>query len=810
MADTDEQHVQDIMHTVLGMPGATMPGTDMTGPSVGGGMGSSQALTPMTDSQLLALVGQKIASSHQWYGTGKLASQRIQADQYYRGEPLGNEQDGRSQVVSRDVAEAVDSLMPSLMRIFASGEEVVVMEPSRPDAEEAAKQATDYLNWEFLQQNSGFDVLYTWFKDALLKRNGIVAAWYETRTTRQKDTYHGLTEQQWQAVTQDPSVKVLQTEQYADESQPPQPMINPMTGQPAIDPHTGQPMMQPPQMLYDCTIMAAKPVKKLIVENVPPDEFIIERRAVSLSKANYMGRRREETISDLIELGYDRDLVLSIPSGDDHEYTQERIERFAEEDQLPYGTEGDSLDPTMRKVWITQSYFRVDYDGDGVAEWRKVTTAGDSALAGTIILDNEEIDDHPFASLTPKPDPHRFYGFSLYDETSDIQEINTALMRGALDSIYLGNSQRIGAVEGQVNFDDLLDSRVGGVVRLKNPNALVPIPSINVAPDAFNMMDRMNAMREKRTGISVQAAGVDPNILNSSATGASILNNNQQQRAELIARVFAETGVKRLFRRIFELTCLHQDKAKTVRLRGKWVDIDPTDWKGRMDVTVSVGVGLGNRQEKMQTAMMMLNLDEKIVSLQQGIQGPLLTGKHIYNKLAKVVEAAGWKSVEPYYQDPDTAPPVPPKPPSPQEQIEQVRLQIEQLKVTNEQHSLAVESQGDQIEAQTELAKAKMDNETKIAIAYIQAHADVQSSIAGKQNVTVSKDGQMMQEPPTSALMDTVNQQLQQTFAGMQQQIDLLKNSHTQLAQSNADLAHAVTKPKKVLTDAEGNITGVE
>lgn len=692
--DDDSQHFSDLV-SVLQNQSTSLPQLDQ-----------------MSEQTLLALIGQRLSASHQWYGTGKLASQRMKADQYYRGDPLGNEVDGRSQVVSRDVAEAVDSMMPSLIRVFTSGEQVVVMEPSRPDAEEASKQATDYLNWVFLQQNEGFQVIYNFLKDGLLKRNGIAMAWYETRISRQKSEYTGLTEGQYRTLLSDGSIEVLKFNKYPDTSVPPQqpqPQINPMTGMPMQDPMTGQMVMQPPPpppMLYDCTIMSSKPEKNLVVQNVPPDEFVIERRASSLDTANYMARRRKMVISDLLELEYPRELVMSIPVGSDIEYTQERIKRFQDEDELPYGTDGENLDKTMRKVWVTESYIRVDFDGDGIAEWRKVTTAGDSAEAG-IILDNEEIDDHPFAAWTPIPDPHRFYGYSIYDQTHDIQDIKTALMRGSLDSIYLANSPRLGFLEGQANVDDLLDNRVGGLVRLKNPNAIIPIPSVNAAPQAFEMIGYMDQVREKRTGVATASAGLDPNILNSSATGANILNNNNQQRLELIARVCAETGIKRLFRRMFQLICMHEDKAKTIRLRGTWVDIDPRDWKDRMDVTVSVGVGLGDRVEKMNSAMMMLNLDQKIFQMQGGLEGPFLTPQNIYNKLEKVVEAAGWKSVQPYYTDPKTLPPPKPKGPTP-----------------DQQHEMAMaerQAQLEQLKSQTTLTKTQMDNQTDITVAQIQA-----------------------------------------------------------------------------------------
>jgi len=681
----------------------------------------------MPERSLIQIIQEKVQNSHQWYGTGALASQRIEADKYYRGEPRGDEIEGRSQVVSRDVAESVDSMMPSLMRIFAGGDQVVIMEPSRQDAEDDAEQATDYLNWLFLQQNEGFQVLYTWFKDALLKRNGVVMAWHETRISRQRDSYEGLTEQQFQIIQNDPAYEVVDSSSYPDPYAPPapqQPVID-QSGMPLIDPMTGQMAMQPPPpppMLFDCAIIASKPVKKIVIENVPPDEFIIEKRAVSLETAGFLGRRRKMAVSDLIELGFDRDTVMNIPRSEESEYSQEKLERFREENTMP-GIEGESIDKTMRKVWITEAYLRVDYDGDGIAEWRKVVVAGEGTVVSGAILSNEEIDDHPFSSLTPYPDPHRFYGYGIFDQTKDIQDIKTALLRGALDSIYLANQPRLGVVDGQVNVDDLLDARAGGIIRMKNPNALVPVATVMAAPQAFQMVEYMDATRANRTGVSPGTAGLDPNILNSSATGANILDNNQQQRLELIARVFAETGIKRLFRRIFELVCTNSDKAQTVKLRGKWVDIDPTQWKSRMDVTVSVGIGLGSKSQAMAQAMGMLSLDERIVALQGGVQGPLLNAKNIYNKLAKVIQAAGWKSIEPYYTDPDTVPPPPPAPPDPTIEIEHMRVQTEQMKLQKMAAKEQSDSQQVMFQADIQMRIAELESQTKIAVAQIQADA---------------------------------------------------------------------------------------
>lgn len=614
----------------------------------------------MSDADLQSLIQQKLGVSHQWYGSGKLAAKRIEADQYYRGEPRGDEQDGRSQVVSRDVAESVDSLMPSLMRIFASGDQVVIFEPNGPEDEEAAKQATDYINHVFMQDNEGFLIMQTWFKDALLKKNGIVKSWYDVRTKRTKTNYEGLTEQQYQLFCgPQTDCTIISQQSYPDPSQPPQPVIDPASGQPQLDPQ-GQPAMTPPVMLYDLSVMEAKPEKRIRVINVPPDEFLIERRAAGIDTAGFLAHRCRRTISDLLESGFDEAKVKAIPTTNGDEFSQERIERFSDEETTPADGDGDMLDPTTRKVWVTDAYLLVDFDGDGYAEWRNVTLAGEET---GVILQNIEVDDHAFSSLTPKIEPHKFYGRSLFDDTKDIQDIKTALQRGLLDNVYFSNAPRIGALESNVNLDDLLDVRPGGIVRMKRPDAIVPIITPNMAGECINAIEYVDSIREQRTGITRYNQGLDSDSLNKTATGINIIANAGQQRQEMIARNFAETGVKHLFRRLFQLSCQHEDKARTVRLRNKWVEVDPRDWKDRMDVAVSVGVGLGNKEQQAAIAGQVLAMTQNIIKLQGGINGPIVTAENAYAQLGKFIEAVGWKTPEPYFSDPKNAPP--PQPPQP-------------------------------------------------------------------------------------------------------------------------------------------------
>lgn len=679
--DREVQFPHDLIHAIDGQEHLNAPQWNgEAGNTVEAEEGESVEETGMSEDDLKIFIKHRLENSHMWYGSGKLSAKRIEADRYYRGEPLGNEEEGRSEVVSRDVAEAVESAMPSLMRIFAGGEQVCQFEPFGPEDEEKAKEATDYINHIFMNENEGFMIIYTWIKDSLLKKNGIVKAWHETRMCRKKERYEGLTQEQVQSLYADQSIQVVSVEQYADQVEMPDPM-------------TGLPMPQP-ITLYNCVVTAQKPEKRIRVMNVPPDEFIIERRATSIYTAGFLAHRGKRTINDLIECGHDPEKCKAIPRDDERDYTAERLERFNDEEQLPYNGESNDIDPLMRKVWVTEAYVQCDFDGDGTAEWRCVILAGDSTGNG-IILSNEEITDHPFADLTPVPEPHKFYGQSLFDQTRDIQDIKTALIRGVLDSTYLANSPRYGVVEGKVNIDDFLDSRPGGAVRLKSADALVPIASTPVSAAAMSVIEYIDSVKQRRTGIdSNSQAGINPDVLNSSATGADIINTASQQRLELMARIMAETGVKRLFRIIFQLTCEYQDAPKVVRLRNKWINVDPRDWKDKMDVAVTVGIGLGSKAQQAAIARQLLEVDKTIIELQGGIDGPLVKIDNVYNKLVKLVEAVGYKNPDPYYNDPKNYQAPPPKPPTPEQQIHMQELQSKAVQASAQADKAKADSYG--------------------------------------------------------------------------------------------------------------------
>ena len=364
-------------------------------------------------------------------------------------------------------------------------------------------------------------------------------------------------------------------------------------------------------------------------------------------------------------MGYDRDLIDRLPGAEDDDPTGEQHERSAFDDEQGDRTLADGPNRAMREVWITECYVKADWDGDGIAERRKVTVAG----SGPEILDNEPWDGPvPFISVTPILMPHRFFGLSIADLVMDLQLIKSTILRQILDNLYLSNTGRH-IISDQVNLDDMLTSRPGGIVRLKNgampgQGHILPLDTPLVASQAFPMLEYIDGVRENRTGVTRYNQGLDADTLNKTATGINQIMSAAQQRIELIARVFAETGVKDLFRKILELVNRNQNAPRIIRLRNRWVPMDPREWSTQMDVSINVGLGTGNKDQMLLHLQNLLSIQVQAIRMQGGIDGPLVTLENVYNTLAKLVENAGLKSADPYFTAPGARPamPAPPQP----------------------------------------------------------------------------------------------------------------------------------------------------
>ena len=608
--------------------------------------------------EILRVLANEIHSASGYIG-GELVARRKKSLEYYLGMPLGNEQEGRSQVISNDVLDTVESLMPSLMKIFTAGENVFECEGVGPEDEEMARQCSDYLNHIFYKENNGFIALYSAFKDALIQKNGILKVFWDNSQKTEREEYTRLTDDEFNDLVDNAEVKVSAHTEYEE----------------PITDDRGKEIDK--VKLHDVVIHRTKLYGKVTIEPVPPEEFLIERRCKSIETANFICHRTQKTKTELVEMGYDQELVDSLPTGDTDYYTEDKFVRHQNVDFSHGQTDGDE---STQDVLIHESYIRMDVDGDGKAELLKITTAGEA----TKLLDIEEVDNMPFISMTPVIMPHRFHGRSIAELVEDIQLIKSTVMRQMLDNMYLTNNNRVAIQDGQVAMDDLLTNRPGGIVRTKQPpqNVMMPIQAQPITDQASGMLGYLDAVKESRTGVSKTAQGLNPDSLNNkTATGMNQVLTQSQMRMELIARIFAETGVRDLGLKLFELICKYQQKEKIVRIRGKYIPMRPYEWKDRVNVTVRVGLGTGSKEQQLILINAILERQMQAINLQQNVYGPMVNLRNIYNSLKKLVENAGLSSIEPFFMDPEVGaaqmPPLPPKPPTEFEKVTLAQVQGE-------------------------------------------------------------------------------------------------------------------------------------
>lgn len=661
----------------------------------------------MTDDELIELVRREERTSLD-YLSGTLADERAENMELYLGDKTREltAQEGRSSVVSMDVQEAVESMMPYLMKVFTSGDEVVRFNPKNKEDVAGAEQETDYVNHVIINQNNFFLVASQWFKDSLINKNGYVKFWWDESEEVTQESYQGLTDAELQMLLQDEDVEPIEHTAYPDTS-------DPMTQQVMQAAQMGDEqailMAQQLPMLHDVKVKVTNKEGKAKIEPCPPEEVLIsaDERSIDPNTVRFFEHRQWKTISDLREMGYD------IPDDiqDDAStlwMSEEWLSRneFAEEE-----TYRDDIDAgPNRRVVYREAYMKVDYDGDGIAERRLICLVGDEILA------NETVDLVPFANITPFIMPHRHIGRALADYVKDIQIIKSVIMRNVLDNFYSSNNGRW-AISDKVNLDDLLVSRPGGVVRVEgNPGAeIMPMVTNPIGTAAFPLMEYLDTNKENRTGITRYNQGLDANSLNKTASGINQIMNAAQAKQELIARTFAETGVKQLFLGVHKLLQQHANKQEVIRLRNQWVEVDPRQWKTRTDMTVAVGLGTGNKQEMLQQIMNILQVQR------EAIQVGIATPQNIYEACMELTKNAGFKDGDKYWTNPSQQPPQQPQPDPKLIEIQQ-KAQLEQAKLQQDdkQHSEEMQLQAQKqqqdffVSMQEIMAKQQTENDKRM------------------------------------------------------------------------------------------------
>ena len=703
----------------------------------------------MDEYKLKALIASEIQTSMGYLG-GELTEQRTKSLEYYFGEPFGNEQDGRSQVISTDVADTIESILPTIMRTFTASPKAVQCVGNKPGDEAAAKQATDYLNHVFYKDNPGFTLMYTFFKDALLQKNGIMKIYWDDSLDVERSTYAGLTDDEFAMLVADPEVKVLEHTEYdIDDEEALKEAADYIEAQ-------GMPSdVQSSGKMHDVVVNRMNKKGQVRIENVPPEEFLIARNAKTIEEAHFTAHRKYITRSELVEMGFDVEEVKGLPTDNDQRYSEERTTRYEDLDYNSLNRHSTS-DTANEQILIYECYIKLDEDEDGIAELRKVTVAGDSSYK---ILDNVPFDRQPFVSVTPILVPHRFYGRSVSELVEDVQLVKSTIMRQLLDNMYLTNNNRVAVMDGQVNIDDLLTNRPGGIVRTKQPpqSVIQPLQSQPLNQQAMPLLEYLDVVREQRTGITRYSQGMDADSLNKTASGINQILTQAQLRVELICRVFAETGVKELFKKLLETVIKHETKEKIIRVNEQYVTMMPMEWINRCNVDIQVGLGTGSKEQELVILNNILERQLQAINLQKSAAGPMVNLRNVHNTLTKLVEAAGLKNVETYFTDPIIgASQMPPPQPPPPTEFEKVTLA--QVQGENQRKILDMQVKEKELDLKTQQMILEFETRIKELEAKYQVQFD--SNAIKREAMTSKSDGQT----PQLGDIGEETQRQQQTF----------------------------------------------
>ena len=626
----------------------------------------------LTDKEVLTFVDQEMESSIGYSG-GETSKERALAWDYYLSKPMGNEVEGRSSVVTSDVSDIVDGMIPSLLRLFTTTDNLVNFEPTgREDVAQAA-QESDYVNYVFFKKNpNAFLLLYTWFFDALIQKNGVVKAWRDESEVITEESYSNLSEEEVFKLLEDEELDPVERDEKVEIIQTPEGDV--------------------PVTLHDIKFKRTTTKGVIRVENVPPEEYRIsaDSRSIDPTEARMIGQEREITRSELISMGFDKDLVYSLPASANSNDTEEKIaRRDIEEFQTGVPQRAQEL------IQVREAYIKLDMTGNGKSELRQVITAGNQVLL------NEPADRQPYHVISPQPLPHKHFGRASAEKVMDIQQVNTTLLRQILDNYYHTNNPGHGVWEqgiGDNTLDDLLTTDIGRVVRFDRPvgESYAPMTVPFVAGQAFTALEYFDKVKRDRTGVQADGDGLNPeqlkNIQQSVLTQA---NDLSRMKIEAVARIFAETGIKSLFLHIHELILKHQDRQEVINLRGEWIPVDPTSWKNRYDMTVNIGLGIGSKESK----MMQLNQiwEKQTQGLQMGITKP----NNLYNTATEMANAAGFKDGNTFFTNPGDGD-------LPQND-EQMKMQQQQMQMVQRQQQL------DAQELQLKDQRQQMDMQFRMA-----------------------------------------------------------------------------------------------
>ena len=671
-----------------------------------------------------------------------ITPERVRNIEAYKMELYGTEEQGRSDYVDSSVRDVIQSLMPPLLRTFTGAEHVCEYIPTSKEDIPMAKQATDVVH-QILQNNNFFSVCYAAFKDALLAKTGIIKYWYDESITVTEQSYSGLTETEIAMLADDDDLSLVElSEEMAIEE--------------VITPEGMVQVVSP--ALFGCTIRREERDGKYRIEAVPPEEFLVDRRSRTLDDASLVAHRQILTVSDLIAMGYDADLVNENASTDnDLEFNQVAEER--------YDTAGSSVsrsDDEGKKALYIEAYIRWP-NADGIAELTKVCCLGSAHK----IVYQESVSDIPFAIFCPDPTPHTVIGSAI--DVTDLQATKSEIMRDCLDSLSQSIHPRTAIVEGAVNLADVQNNETGAIIRMRAPGMVQSLSTPFVGQSAFPMIEYLDSVKEARTGVTKLSQGMNAEALQST-TKVAVNSQIQaaQARVEVIARIFSEEpGMKRLFRGLLRLISTHQNKPMIMRLRNEYVAIDPRVWETDFDVEINVALSDSSVEERMQVLATIIAKQESIL-VQMGPNNPLVTLGQYRNTLAKTIELAGFKDPSMFFNElpPDFQMPPPPEASASPEQL-LAEVERESIVADIEKKKAQLMLDQEKMVREDDRARDKLESDIMLRAAELQAKYNTSVDVASIK-ANVERDRELMKQQEQIAQVEQQQMMQAQQIADQQ------------------------------------------
>lgn len=657
------------------------------------------------------------------YMDESMSEDQARMTDYYKGElPSISQEDldnNRSDIVSRDVHDAVQAALPDLVRVFLGSEHVVEFKPAGRDDEAVAAQATDAIRQIFEKDNDAFGIIHGALKDGLVRRYAVATWRHEEKDCSYEQEYSGLDEIAYTTLVNEPGVQVLEVETSLDEASE-----DLAEGEmPEIDPNM--------PVTYEVKVLHERKEHKYCVDLVPPEELIVARAARTARGDRFVGRRRNLTVDELVDMGFDRDEVEQYAgSGGDATLSNNELAYARNPDAENFGP--DRADAGAKEVLYIEGY--MPWSIDGKLRLVKVCALGDAHE----VKKWEMVDEVPMALFTPDPEPHTPIGEAWAEKVADIQRMKTEVWRGVLDSLAEALVPRTEVVEGQVNLDDALSNEIGALVRVRQPGMVRPISSPFVGQQALPLLQLADEMREQRVGSFRAADGLSAETMQSStkmAVAATISGSKAQK--ELLARVFAANFLKPIFRGLLKLFVQHQDRPRTMRLRGEWVDVDPREWNAEMDCEINVALALSTAEERLMILQGIAAKQEQVLR-EVGVGNPIVSVAQYAYTLRKMVEISGYKNADAFFSavPPDWQPPAEQDaPPDPalllaQQQVEAIKAEI--VRKDREAQAKAL-LESEKLRREDDFRRDQLDQDRTIKLAEIEAKYGAQVMTADAQ-----------------------------------------------------------------------------